>query len=112
VNVRLAPAERDELLAAAADAGGLSVGAYVGMVALEAARERRPVRREVMAELAAARLAVRRVGVNLNQIAAAVNSGEQVAGELAGVLEACRGSLARLDAAAGQIRAEVVGDRR
>lgn len=111
VNVRVSPGEREELAAAAGAAGGLSVGAYVGMVSLEAARARRPVRREVMAELAAAKLGVRRVGVNVNQIAAAVNAGEAVPAELAAVLEACRRAVLRVDAAASAVRAEVLGVR-
>ncbi|QQA45109.1 plasmid mobilization protein [Pelagovum pacificum] len=68
VNIRLSPAELS-LLQQKADAGGLSLTAFV-----RAAAERKPVRVAATSDDFELRQELRRIGVNLNQIAKALNT--------------------------------------
>lgn len=103
VMVRVTPSEWDRLVEAADRNGGLSVGAYVGALAQDAAVKRPLLPVTVIGELTAAKQQLRRIGVNLNQIAAAVNSGEALPGNTAAVLLALGKAIARCEAAADQV---------
>lgn len=103
VMVRVTPTEWEHLAEAAATNGGLSVGAYVGGLAQDAAAGRPLLPVTVIGELVAARQQLRRVGTNLNQIAAAVNSGEPLPDNTAAVLAAVGRAISRCEAAADQV---------
>lgn len=77
VKVRLTPTEYEELREAAEKVGGLSVGAYVGQIAQEAAMDIPMRRHDTIWPLVQARIEVKRTGNNLNQIAKALNSNRQ-----------------------------------
>ncbi len=103
VMVRVTPGEWENLAEAASTNGGLSVGAYVGGLAQDAAAGRPLLPVTVIGELVAARQQLRRVGTNLNQIAAAVNSGEPLPDNTAAVLAAVGRAIVRVEAAADQV---------
>lgn len=102
VTLRLAPGEWDAL-SAAASGKGLSVGAYVGMLAEDVRRERPVLSAEAVGELVAARQQVRRVGTNVNQIAAAVNTDGEVPANASAVLAAAAQAIVRLEQAADRV---------
>jgi Bacterial mobilisation protein (MobC) len=102
VTLRLAPGEWDAVTAAAA-AKGLSVGAYVGMLAEDVRRDRPVLSVEAVGELVAARQQVRRIGTNVNQIAAAVNTDGAVPAEASAVLAAAARAIVRLEQAADRV---------
>lgn len=77
VKVRLTPTEFEELREAAEKVGGYSVGAYVGAIAQEAARDMPMRQYDTIGPLIDARREIRRTGNNLNQIAKALNSNRQ-----------------------------------
>ncbi len=101
--VRVTPTEWEHLAEAAAVNGGLSVGACVGGLAQDAAAGRPLLPVTVIGELVAARQQLRRVGTNLNQIAAAVNSGEPLPDNTAAVLAAVGRAIVRVEGAADQV---------
>jgi len=103
VQVRLTPGEYDVLVEAGQRNGGLSAGAFLAAAGQDLAQGR-PMRPwTVVAELAAARQQLRRVGVNLNQIAAAVNSEQPLPDNTAAVFEALARATRRIEAAAEDI---------
>lgn len=76
------------LNAAAGEVGGLTLAGWLGLVASDAAVNRPLVSGQQYAGVRELSRQLRRVGVNLNQIAAKLNSGGEVEGlELAAVLE-------------------------
>ena len=103
VQCRVTPTEYEQLQAAAELAGGKAVGSYLGGVAQDVALNRplRPV--EVIGELVAARQALRRVGSNVNQIAAAVNSGADLPGNTSVVMDRLLLAIERLEDAADEV---------
>jgi hypothetical protein len=107
VRFDLTEAEFDELAQAAARAG-LARGAYAAEAALAAARGVAAAPgeafREALAEMITASSLVRRIGVNLNQAVAKLNSTGQLPGDLNPCAQACMRRVARLDAAAEQLR--------
>jgi hypothetical protein len=103
VMVRVTPGEWENLAEAASANGGLSVGAYVGGLAQDAAVGRPLLPVTVIGELVAARQQLRRVGTNLNQVAAAVNSDQPLPGNTAAVLAAVGRAIARVEAAADRV---------
>jgi hypothetical protein len=113
VKVLYAEDEMGAVSAAAAQAG-LRPSSYVAAAALaDATGSASPADtgrdRQLLAELVQARLAVRQYGVNLNQIAAALNSG--VPQPLAWLERAVAGAeraVARLDEAAGRLSRRLV----
>ena len=103
VTVRLC----DEELAAielAAGRAGLTPTGFVGAAALAAARgtagPAASESREALGELMAARAAVRRFGVNVNQAVAALNSTGEAPDWLGQAVEATARAVGRVDAAA------------
>lgn len=102
VTLRVTATEWEALRAAAA-ARGLAVGAYVGWVAEDLRRHRPVVSVEAMAELVEARRQLRRVGVNVNQIAAAVNSDGEIPAAAPAVLAALGRAVQRLELAADRV---------
>lgn len=102
VTLRLSPAEW-EALTAAAHGKGLSLGAYVGMLAEDERRARPVLSVEAVGELVAARQQVRRIGTNVNQIAAAVNTDGELPAEASAVLAAAARAIARLEQAADRV---------
>jgi len=110
VLLRLTEEEFAELEAAAGRAR-LAKGAYAAEAALSAARGRAAepdtVLREALGELIRAAGLVRRIGVNLNQAVAALNSTGQRPGELDVCARICMRRVDRLDEAAEQVRRRV-----
>ncbi|NWF30864.1 plasmid mobilization relaxosome protein MobC [Streptomyces sp. PKU-EA00015] len=103
MNARFNELEYATLMTAAA-AVGMSVTAYVATAAVAVAREEvspAPVDfKERMRTLSDARIAVNRIGTNLNQIAAVLNSeGEETPERLAAVLERVERAVRSLDEA-------------
>jgi uncharacterized protein (DUF1778 family) len=101
VNLSLNDVERQAVEEAAA-AEGLSVGAFAAQAAVAVARGQiTPIPtddRERLAELVHARVALSRIGTNLNQLARAANSGASVpAAQLDVVLDRVQRAVARLD---------------
>lgn len=98
----------------AAVAAGLRPSSFVAAAALASATGTRPPvgavqDREALAELLQVRLAVRQYGVNLNQIAAALNSGGQSTPPwLERAVAGGDRALARVDAAAGLLARRLV----
>ena len=93
-----------ELLRMAAGREGLTVGAYVAHAALAVAKGDvlpLPVNeRERLRELAQTRVALNRIGTNLNQIAHVLNAeGKATPEQLAAVLSRVEAAVERLDAA-------------
>jgi hypothetical protein len=113
VKVLYAEDEMGAVRAAAAQAG-LRPSSYVAAAALaDATGSASPAGtgrdRELLAELVQARLAVRQYGVNLNQIAAALNSGvPQPLPWLEGAVAGAERAVARLDEAAGRLSRRLV----
>lgn len=107
---RLTEDEFAELTEAAGRAG-MAVGAYAAEAALSAARgaaaEPDTVLRDALGELMRAAGLVRRIGVNLNQAVAALNSTGQRPGELDECARICMQRVDRLDEAAEQVRRTV-----
>lgn len=100
VKVRLTPTEYQQLREAADLVGGFSVGAYVGQIAQAAAQDRPMRDLDSLRWVTEAKSEVQRVGANLNQIAKAINSGQQVPNERVDqVLRACQDALNDLDQA-------------
>jgi len=103
VTVRLAVEELAAIELAAGRAGLTPTG-FVGAAAIPAARgSAGPAAgesREALAELMAARAAVRRFGVNVNQAVAALNSTGEAPAWLGQAVEAAVRAVARVDAAA------------
>lgn len=103
VNARFNDLEYATLMTAAA-AAGMSLTAYVASAAVAVAREDvspAPVdEKERLRTLAEARVAVNRIGNNLNQIAHVLNSeGEETPERLAAVLERVERTVRSLDEA-------------
>lgn len=103
VNARFNELEYATLMTAAASAG-MSVTAYVATAAVAVAREEvspAPVEfKERMRALSDARVAVNRIGTNLNQIAAVLNSeGEETPERMTAVLERVERAVRSLDEA-------------
>jgi len=99
VTVRLG----DEELAAielAAGRAGLTPTGFVGAAARGAAGPAAAESREALSELMAARAAVRRFGVNVNQAVAALNATGEAPDWLGQAVEATVRAVARVDAAA------------
>lgn len=101
VNLSLNDVERQAVEEAAATEG-LSVGAFAAQAAVAVARGQiTPIPtddRERLAELVHARVALSRIGTNLNQLARAANSGASVpAAQLDVVLDRVQRAVARLD---------------
>jgi uncharacterized protein (DUF1778 family) len=75
-------ADEHAAVASAAGQAGLTTAGYVASAALAAATDSPPPTqaplRELLTELLAARTALRRYAVNVNQAVAALNSGEEV----------------------------------
>lgn len=107
VEFTLTEQEFGELDAAAARAG-LARGAYAAQAAVEAARGTpgkadAPVR-EALAELIRSAGLVRRIGVNLNQAVAKLNSTGERSADLLPYAAECIRRARRLDAAAEELR--------
>jgi hypothetical protein len=107
VEFTLTEQEFGELDAAAARAG-LARGAYAAQAAVDAARggpgqADAPVR-EALAELIRSAGLVRRIGVNLNQAVARLNSTGQRSADLLPYAAECIRRARRLDAAAEELR--------
>ncbi len=106
VEFTLTDEEFGELEAAAARAG-LARGAYAAQAALEAARGggqgHGPVR-EALAELIRSAGLVRRIGVNLNQAVAKLNTTGQRSSDLLPYAAECIRRAQRLDSAAEELR--------
>ena len=107
VRFDLTEAEFAELQQAAGRAG-LAKGAYAAEAALAAATGTVTAPdapfREALAELIVAAGLVRRIGVNLNQAVAKLNTTGQRPGDLVPYAQACVRRVERLDAAAEQLR--------
>jgi len=103
VTVRLAVEELAAIELAAGRAGLTPTG-FVGAAALAAARgsagPAASESREALAELMAARAAVRRFGVNVNQAVAALNATGEAPDWLGQAVEAAARAVGRVDAAA------------
>lgn len=104
--------ELDVVRRAAAEAG-LRPASYVAAAALAAAAGGRPPNgagqdREALAELLHVRLAVRQYGVNLNQVAATLNSGGEVPDWLQRAVAGGDRALAAIDKAAQQLSRRLV----
>ncbi|MGK5533435.1 plasmid mobilization protein [Streptomyces sp. URMC 129] len=115
LNLTLGDDEHQALVAAAAEAG-LSVGAYAAQAAVAVARNQiTPApndERERLVELANARVELRRIGTNLNQLAARANAGAPVpAAQLDAVLARVERAVIRVDDAS-LAAMEVLGRRR
>jgi hypothetical protein len=110
VEFSLTEEEFGDLDAAAARAG-LARGAYAAEAALSVARgvacpADSPLR-EALGEFIRAAGLVRRIGVNLNQAVAKLNSTGQRSGDLLSYAAACLRRAERLDAAAEEIRRQL-----
>jgi hypothetical protein len=110
VEFTLTEQEFGELDAAAARAG-LARGAYAAQAAVEAARggpgqADTPVR-EALAELIRSAGLVRRIGVNLNQAVARLNSTGERSADLLPYAAECVRRARRLDAAADELRRQL-----
>jgi hypothetical protein len=106
VEFTLTDEEFGELDAAAARAG-LARGAYAAQAALEAARGGGQVHgpvREALAELIRSAGLVRRIGVNLNQAVAKLNTTGQRSADLLPYAAECTRRAQRLDSAAEELR--------
>jgi hypothetical protein len=111
VEFSLTEEEFDDLNAAAARAG-LARGAYAAEVALSVARgvaclADQPLR-EALGEFVRAAGLVRRIEVNLNQAVAKLNATGQRSADLLPYAMACLRRVERLDAAAEQIRRQLL----
>jgi hypothetical protein len=95
----------------AADRAGLAKGAFAAEAALAAARGSAvPVGlplRDALVELMRATGLVRRIGVNLNQAVARLNSTGQRSEDLAPTAQMCSRVIQRLDDAAEQVRRSI-----
>ena len=107
VTVRLSAAE-GTTLAAAADRAGMALATYLCEAAMDAAEHRSvPVpkmQREMLAELIRVRGLVRRIGVNLNQAVARLNSAGEPGLDLVPAAAYCTRVLGHVDQAAEQVR--------
>lgn len=102
-----------EVVRRAAAEAGLRTASYVAAAALAAASGGRPPNgvgqdREALAELLHVRLAVRQYGVNLNQVAAALNSGGEVPDWLQRAVAGGDRALTAIDEAARQLARRLV----
>jgi len=106
ITVRLSDGEL-AAIAAAADRTGLSVAAWIGQVALEAAEYRgggiTEAQRAALAELIQAAGLVRRAGVNLNQAVARLHSTGQPGPDLEPTAAYCMRAVGRVDQAATEV---------
>ncbi|MBO2462694.1 hypothetical protein [Actinomadura violacea] len=106
--MRIALSEQEHaVMAAAAASEGLALGAFVAQASLAAAQGRvvseYAVLREALAAVLLAAGQVQRVGVNLNQAVAALNSGELVE-QLRWYAQAAARAIERLDDLAQELR--------
>ena len=96
------------MLSDAARRGGWACGAYAARTALAAAQgtptARDALAREALTALIRASGQLARVGVNLNQAVARLNSTGQYSGDLAAIAAYCARVIARLDEAALDVR--------
>lgn len=103
--------EEYAVLGQAAERLGLAHGAYAAEAALAAARRVNPPMpdplREALVELMRASNQVRRIGINLNQAVAALNSTGEVAGNLVPYAAACVRAVRRLDEIAESVRRRI-----
>ncbi|MBB3734085.1 plasmid mobilization relaxosome protein MobC [Nonomuraea dietziae] len=90
----------------AAQREGLDVGAFAALAAVSVAEQQLTIvpldRRQEMAELVQTRVVLNRIGNNLNQVARALNSGDE-APEADAVLQLVGRAIRRVEAAADQI---------
>ncbi|RAY15012.1 hypothetical protein DPM19_09685 [Actinomadura craniellae] len=96
-----------EVVTAAAEREGLANGAYAAQVVLAAARgeerSEHAVLRDLLGAVVRASGQVRRIGVNLNQAVAALNSGE-LSSALRWYADAAYRSVQKLDEVADEVR--------
>lgn len=109
LSVRLSDAER-QLLADAAAAARLTPSGFAGKAAVAAASQQiapaaglAATLRELQQELFAARRAVNMFASNVNQAAAAYNSGSELPVWIEEAVTLCRGAVARLDEVTGRV---------
>ena len=109
--VKLAPAEKAAVRAAAARAG-MAPGAFAAQAVVDVAEDWvRPgpaVRRELQAELTNLVHLVYRAGVNLNQAVARLNATGQPGPDLKPAAESCMRTVRRADEAIGLLRRELL----
>ncbi|MEV4116165.1 plasmid mobilization relaxosome protein MobC [Nonomuraea sp. NPDC049695] len=90
----------------AAQREGLDVGAFAALAAVSAAEQRLTLvplnRRQEMAEFVQTRVALNRIGNNLNQVARALNRGD-AASEAEAVVQLVGRAIRRVEAAADQV---------
>jgi hypothetical protein len=114
LRVSYSDAELAAVRAGAAQAG-LTLAGFVAAAALAAAQGQPapapPIAREAVAELAQAHRQVRRVGTNLNQAVAKLNSGQAPPVWLERAVALAERALARVDAAAARLNEAPAGEQ-